>query len=148
VILLLHKLWTILAWAWRMFVSIVTGDKKSCKFTTKSELASLLIAGQFLQNVTIYNRQFEKKPKQLCPPLSRNWACRIITPMLVVNINTIHAILINSHHVRFLLLMRTVPKVYVSLDSKSRIKSVVVKKLSKKKWRWSSKYGSPSVQTT
>ena len=37
--------------------------------------------------------------------------------------------------------MLTVLQVHVSLDSKSHIKSVEVKKLSKKKCQWSSKYG-------
>ena len=33
-----------LAWVWMIFLSIVTGDKKPCKFAKQSELALLLIA--------------------------------------------------------------------------------------------------------
>ena len=53
--------------------------------------------GQFLQNISIYNGNINKEPRETTPPLFRFSSSHVVAPCLIVQVYTAHVVVVCLH---------------------------------------------------
>ena len=53
--------------------------------------------GQFLQNISIYNGNINKEPRETTPPLFRFSSSHVVAPRLIVQVYTAHVVVVCLH---------------------------------------------------
>ena len=53
--------------------------------------------GQFLQNISIYNGNINKEPREKTPPLFRFSSSHVVAPCLIVQVYTAHVVVVCLH---------------------------------------------------
>ena len=54
--------------------------------------------GQFLQNISIYNGNINKEPRETTPPLFRFSSSHVVAPCLIVQVYTAHVVVVVCLH--------------------------------------------------